>query len=146
MDRRFRQNRPYRIRRRGGPLIGIIWFFGLAYLFSSHSVWPGILVLIGITIIASAVLRGDEAPLPPAPAVPPEPFRGAPPQPRPAAPVDAPTPFASSSDASAQPRPVERYDLPDRCPNCGGPTGASAPHGGTTDPTVCHYCGSRLVK
>ena len=33
-----------------------------------------------------------------------------------------------------------------RCPNCGGPTGASAPQGGALDPTLCHYCGSRLAR
>lgn len=146
MNRRFRQDRPFRVRRSGGPLMGMIWMFGLAYLAFSHNWWPGILVLIGITMVLSAVLRSGDVPIPPAPPIAPEPQRDFASAPRSSTPVGAPTPFTSSGEAPAQPKPVERYDLPDRCPNCGGPTGASAPHGGTSDPTVCHYCGSRLVK
>ena len=33
MNRRFRSDRPFRGRRRGGQLIGVVWLFGLAFLF-----------------------------------------------------------------------------------------------------------------
>ncbi|MBL8094273.1 MAG: hypothetical protein JNL73_08890 [Anaerolineales bacterium] len=142
MDRRFRQ-RPFRTNRRSSPLIGALWMFGLAYLFFSHNWWPGILILIGITIVANAVLAGvtiaTAAPeIPSSP--PPEPSRAP-------GPVAAPTPFVSTADEPVRPpSPTRPLDLPDRCPNCGGPTGASAPQGGALDPTLCHYCGSRLAR
>ncbi len=143
MDRRFRQPRPFRARRRGGPLIGAIWMFGLAYLAFSHNWWPGILILIGISILANVVLGGAELAQP----QPLQPPTMPPPPPSPATTrAETPTPFSTAPAEAPRPARVVPQDLPERCPNCGGPTGASAPQSGAQDPTLCHYCGSRLVK
>lgn len=140
MNRRFRSDRPFRGRRRGGQLIGVIWLFGLAFLAFSNRWWPGILILVGITMILSMVLNRVDLPdrpdLPPQPAPPPQP-------------ADAPTPFAAPANEPMRTQTPQRaapIELPDRCPNCGGPTGAASAQSLQHDPTICQYCGSRLVK
>lgn len=122
-------------RQNGGALIGAVWMFGLAYLAFSRNWWPGILILIGITILAETLLTAA------APATPGR-VEPTPPQSQPVT-GPVPTPFAKSP---VEPVRQTRADLPDRCPNCGGPTGPAAAHGLDNDPTLCHYCGSRLVK
>jgi hypothetical protein len=97
-------------REHDGKLVGgwrslhaIIWLAGLAVLGWTGWWWPGIFVLIVISIAYEAILRqfaprAFEAPEPEAP-----PFSG---------PISPPPPFVREHQAEL---------LPSTCPNCGGP-------------------------
>lgn len=144
MNRRFRSNRPFRARRDGGQLIGILWLLGIAYLAFTHNWWPGILVLVAISMVATGVLnavgRSDEPDV-----------NGPAPMSPPSGPVETPTPFKSSApEPMSAPAPkvatTAAIDLPDRCPHCGGPTGGRSARSLESDPAICHYCGSRLSR
>lgn len=51
---------------------GAVWMIGLAILFVTDQIWPGILILIGLSIIAGALVRP--------PGLESKPKRGAPPE------------------------------------------------------------------
>jgi hypothetical protein len=126
---RFRYGRDYQMR----DIQRAIWLIGLGILFLTRWWWPGILILIGVSMIVGALVRErialDERdtvppgePLPPIAGPPAEPFTPAPPVfvSTPAAPVNKP--------------------LPGVCPNCGagkferlGPERAK-----------CWHCGSEI--
>jgi hypothetical protein len=118
------------------PLKGVIWLIGLGILAMTGHWWPGILVLIGLSMVLEAVWRESmpqtfdedvgQAPLPPASPAPIPPAVGTP---------IAPAPVT----------PSHRVDLlPATCPNCGGPARANEVKWAGPQSAVCAFCGSTL--
>ena len=113
-----------------------IWLIGIGVLALTGHWWPGILILVGLSMVAGAFTRGSaaELPEPPDPPAPPEP-------PTPPAPPELP---ASNADAQ---QPI--YDLswlPSHCPHCGGNVRTSGLSMLNATTALCPYCGSRLEK
>lgn len=125
---------------RGQDVQSAIWLIGLGILFLTGKWWPGILILVGISMVVGTFARGwsviDASPPPAAPPPPPSPtFRASPaaaePPAFPAAPAERPKPAA--------PRTAR---LPDLCPNCGAPPRTLAQRG--ENPALCPYCGAEI--
>jgi hypothetical protein len=102
---------------------GAVWLLGLALLFWQGWIWPGILVLIAISVLVAVVARqvsptsvrgGDQA--------------GAPAPASPSAPV-----------------PEHRAELlPTNCPRCGGPTRGAEVKWTGPQSADCPFCGANL--
>ncbi len=120
-------------RRLIGPwrnLHAAVWLIGLAILAMRDWWWPGILVLIGISLVLEAVLmqyrpqafETTEVPSSPPAAV--------------AAPVAPATPPPASQ---------HRFDLlPAVCPKCGGPIRSQEVRWTGQESADCPYCGANL--
>lgn len=122
---RYRQGfaRPWR------PLRSAFWLIGLGILFFWGHWWPGILVLIGLSMVLGSLFR---APVRPWPQNPPPPSS---PDSAPPAPILAPV----------QLDPVHRVDLlPANCPQCGGPIRAYEVKWTGRQSAACPFCGSNL--
>ena len=107
---------------------GAVWLVGLAILFFTGRWWPGILILIAITVVLEAVIRlaVPEAVEPPK----------APEEPEPA---PLATPVADP------PEPQHRADLlPAECAKCGAPARGHQVHWTGPRSADCWYCGSNL--
>jgi hypothetical protein len=110
-------------------LHGAVWLIGLAILAWRGWWWPGILVLIGISMLLEAALMQfaprafvDEG------APPVVPITAEPPPPEPAAPP-----------------PEHRLELlPAACPNCGGPIRGKDVKWTGPQSADCPYCGANL--
>ncbi|HEY9078096.1 MAG TPA: hypothetical protein VIO61_16290 [Anaerolineaceae bacterium] len=113
-----------------------IWLFGLAILFWQGWWWPGILILVGISILAevlvkefipgSIVVVDEEKP----PVEPPQ-----------------PAPVANQSPAAFTPPPAAEHPvdlLPLSCPRCGGPVRGHAVPWTGANTADCPYCGAPL--
>ncbi len=127
-------------RRLIGPwrnLHGAIWLIGLAILALRDWWWPGILVLVAISLLLEAVLMQ----------VAPHAFETVEP-PAPPAPVAKPVPptTAAAVPPSAAPSPAaHRYELlPAICPRCGGPTRGQEVRWTGPQSADCPYCGANL--
>ncbi len=113
-----------------------VWLIGLGILFLWGHWWPGILILVGLSLVLEAVWQGaapqtfEENPEPPL------------------APPPAPAPAKPIVIAPASPPPASnghRADLlPATCPNCGGPARASEVKWIGPQSAACGYCGSAL--
>ena len=104
---------------------------GLAVLFFSGHWWPGILVLIGISMVVSAVWRGSQ----------PEDYSAPQPQPQPMAPA---APFVIPNPSPAPVSYAPRADLlPGNCPRCGAPVRPNELKWNGSH-AACSYCGSAL--
>jgi len=112
-----------------------VWLIGLFILAVKNWWWPGILVLVGISVLLEGFLQQyapqayeEETPSMPAP------------PPAPAPPV---TPPAAVSAASAiQEHRVEL--LPQSCPNCSGPIRGHEVRWTGPNSANCPYCGTNL--
>lgn len=107
-----------------------IWLIGLGVLFYFNWFWPGILVLIGISMLSQALIQAlaPDAVESEEPEEPPIPF-----EPGPQPPAVAP------AEAS---HPTQR--LPADCPKCGAPIrGIEVNWTGPTS-ADCPYCGANL--
>jgi len=111
-----------------------IWLIGLAYIALYGRWWPGILILIGISLILEAILmqykpeafeQPERPPFAPAPAAPPS---YSTPAPTPAAPV----------------REHRLELLPLACPHCGAPVRHNDIKWTGPQSAECTYCGSNL--
>jgi len=126
-----------------GPFHGAFWWIGLAILFYTGEWWPGILILMGVSMFFGAIFRDrrkdwtrdwsewskqwDEPPAPPR-----EPPVQPPPAPRP---VPATEPV----------HPFHRADLlPVTCSQCGGPIRSYEVKWKGERSAACPYCGSIL--
>lgn len=121
-------------------VIAGIWLIGLGILFLFNFIWPGVLILIGLSMIATAVMPVEKREMP---AVPPPPAPG---QPTPAVQPEAP----------GEPLPpvlTEKADLlykqsllPETCPACGGPVKQNAHQVVWNDDetAVCPFCAAKL--
>lgn len=128
-----------------------LWLIGLGILFLVDFFWPGILILIGLSMIISAYMKDETSPLTPStPAVPMAP--GAPEEPLT---VEGEEKVVES--AAEEPLPAvlagegERLyltsRLPEKCPACDAPMKSNAEKmGRDVDGTVeCLFCGYRLT-
>ena len=112
---------------------GWFWIIGLWFLFSNgHGIWPGILVLIGISMVFGSIFREERRP---AETQNPPPFQPWEPVTPPPAPRPAPAPV----------EPIHRVDLlPNTCAQCGGPVRSYEVKWTGAQSAVCTYCGSNL--
>ncbi len=120
-------------RRLVGPwrnLHAAVWVIGLAILALRDWWWPGILVLVAISLVLEAVLmqyaphafETVESPAPPSPA----------------AAMPVPTPAAA-------PASEHRFELlPSVCPKCGGPIRGHEVRWTGPQSADCPYCGANL--
>ncbi|MCX6079562.1 MAG: hypothetical protein NTW32_08540 [Chloroflexi bacterium] len=134
--------------RRGRPLKGAFWLIALGVFFfsglfrtgsGSISFWPGILILIGISMVISSIWKDSQVPAPPAY---PEPGLDRPasaPRPNPLPPfVTHPTPAPANS-------PPRTDLLPSTCPHCGAPVRSNEIKWTGAHFASCAYCGSNVV-
>ncbi len=113
-----------------------VWLIGLAVLFLTGLWWPGILVLVGISMVLQWVFS-QESPK----AF--EPERT--PAPRPPVPPATPAPAPVSPIVVTQATPVRPVGaLPSACPRCGGPVRAYEVKWTGPRSALCAYCGSVL--
>jgi hypothetical protein len=122
-----------------------IWMIGLAVLFLTGFWWPGILVLVGLSMVLEWVFS-EAAHSAPQPAM--RPFTQPPAAPpAPAAPV-APAPVAAAAATPIPYTQAARFhpmaELPSACPRCGGPVRAQEVKWTGSRSAVCAYCGSNL--
>ncbi len=121
----------HRYGRRGRSFMGPLWMIGLAILFFSGRWWPGILVLVGISMVFSALWRESQPQEYPTPQPQPQPMA-------PAAPIFIPNP--SPAPVSVAPR---ADVLPGNCPRCGAPVRTAEVKWNGAQ-AACSYCGSTL--
>lgn len=128
-----------------------LWLIGLGILFLVDFFWPGILILIGLSMIISAYVKDEDRPLQPsAPAAPVAPAA-------PEEPLTAAVEENVAETAAEEPLPAvlagegERLyltsRLPEKCPACDAPMKAVAEKmTRDVDGTVeCLFCGYRLT-
>ena len=106
-----------------------LWLIGLGMLFFGWRWWPGILVLIGLSVVFGSIFRASTPQWPQNPPPPDVPM------PPPAAPTAAPAPMT----------PIHRSELlPATCPQCGGPIRAYEVKWTGAQSAACPFCGSNL--
>jgi hypothetical protein len=130
-DRKYRYGmRPYRPWR---SFRNAFWLIGLAILFFWGHWWPGILILVGLSILLEGFFRGTAqswGPNPPPPPVDPNPM--------PMSPASTPIPAAPAE-------PFHRTDLlPGTCPHCGAPVRPAEVKWTGNQSAACGYCGTNL--
>ena len=111
-------------------LHGAVWLIGIAILAWQDWWWPGILVLIAISMVIEAVIMK----------VAPQAFEKveAPSSPSPDTAIPVPT-------SPASPAPEHFYDmLPSICPRCGGPIRGHEVKWTGPKSADCPYCGANL--
>ncbi len=134
-----RRRRYSQLGSRGQDVQSAIWLIGLGILFLTGKWWPGILILIGVSMVVGTLARGwsviDTPPAPP----PAPPSFSTPPV------MTAPPVFSTAPVETPPSPPAPRAArLPDLCPNCGAPPRTLAQRGG--DPALCPYCGALIGK
>jgi hypothetical protein len=119
-------------------LHGIIWLVGIIILAAKGWWWPGILVLVLISVIYETVLRRYA----------PQAFvQEQPDQPPVAAQAVGPVvaPMAQVTPASVPTTPEHRFELlPQACPNCNGPIRSHEVKWTGPQSANCPYCGTNL--
>jgi hypothetical protein len=119
-------------------LHGIIWLVGIIILAINNSWWPGILVLVVISVIYEAILRryAPQAYVEVQSDQPDVPTQTAEPAVIPGVPVAA---------TSAPSMPEHRFELlPQACPNCNGPIRSHEVKWTGPQSANCPYCGTNL--
>jgi hypothetical protein len=129
-------------------VLAAVWLIGLGVLFLFDLFWPGILILIGISLIVTNFM--------------PEETGSAPPQENPSVAKGAATAESVVEGAVVEPAPIEvplppaltseadrlylASRLPERCPACDAPMKANAAQMELQEDgsTVCLFCGYRL--
>jgi len=116
-----------------------VWLIGLAVLFFTGLWWPGILVLVGISMVLEWAFSKDSSPTF-------QPAERSVPQPLAVPVTPAPAPVAPAATITF--RPAEPYHpltaLPSACPQCGGPVRAQEVKWTGSRSAICAYCGSAL--
>lgn len=133
----MRSNYRFKRHRRYAPqaqaVQSAVWLIGLGILFLTGWWWPGILIVIGASMVVGALAQESA------------PARAEQPAEPPAAPP--PSPFdAAKSEAvvlRAEPAATKPVRLPDLCPYCGAPP-RSLPIRDPDNLYACPYCGTSL--
>lgn len=123
-------------------VIAGIWLIGLGLLFLFNFFWPGVLILIGLTMIVTAFMPPEKREMPPAPppAAPPnESLQTAPPVQS----IEEPLPPILAASAEQL---YNQSRLPETCPACGGPIKQQAAQvvWEDGDTAVCPFCASKV--
>ena len=137
------------------PFIGAVWMIGMGFLLLTHQVWPGILILIGISIVMSSLWKNNAEPdafNQPSLFPPPDPFtrmNHEPVAPDPAqyrgvsSPINQPpiNPTPATQNSNTGSRSALRV-----CPHCGAPVHSDEIKSNDISPrrSACSYCGSTL--
>ncbi|MCD4672921.1 MAG: zinc ribbon domain-containing protein [Anaerolineaceae bacterium] len=116
-----------------------VWLIGLGLLFLMDAFWPGILILIGISIIVQSLMPEPEDSL--------EAFNDQIKPPDEGEIVPEEGIFDPVPPPLEEPLQILASDLPVECPACGGPVAENAevvkPAG--KDAVFCPYCGTRIA-
>jgi hypothetical protein len=133
-------------KRLSGPwrsIHGALWLIGLAIIAWQDWWWPGILVLVALSILVEALLKRfapqayeEEQ----QPAIEPEP--SSPPISTPAEPQPTSQPTTTTTVPPAQEHRLEL--LPSECPKCGGPIRGHEVRWTGSQSADCPYCGANL--
>ncbi len=116
------------------PFGSFFWLLLIVFLFMGGRWWPGILILIGLSMLLGALSREDAS----------QPARDLPPVHMPVMPAAPAAPTVTVSAVSAEP--THRTDLlPATCPHCGGPVRAHEVKWTGKQSAACAYCGSSLL-
>lgn len=118
-----------------------IWLIGIGVLALTHHWWPGILVLIGISMVVGALTETKTAPRQGGFPNPPEP----PATPQPPARPQVVNPPGLFSAAPAPPADDLSW-LPSNCPACGGPLTVTGIKMETPRSAACPFCGTKINK
>lgn len=130
--RRFRHG--HKIHHPWKPFGSFFWLLLIAFFFMGGRWWPGILILIGLSMLLGALFQ-DEAPQPP---------QDLPPVQMPAMPAAPAAPTVAVTAAAVEP--TDRTDLlPATCPHCGGPVRSHEVKWTGKQSAACAYCGSDLL-
>lgn len=120
-----------------------IWLIGLGILFWVGYIWPGILILIGLSMIVSVYMKEETPPVqPPAAAAPPES------SPKPAEQPEAPA-AGETLPAILAPEGERLFlasRLPEKCPACDAPMRVNAEKLTWHEDKsfACLFCGYRV--
>ena len=135
MHKHGRYRHGHRMHHPWKPFGGFFWLFLFAFFFLGGRWWPGILILIGVSMLFGALFREEGSPPPDLPPVNMPMPPSAPATVAPVAPVVMPAPA----------EPIHRADLlPETCPQCGGPVRAHEVKWTGKQSAACAYCGSKL--
>jgi len=116
-----------------GSMQAVIWLLGLAVIAWQDWWWPGILILVAISVLYEAAIKK----------VAPEAFV------KEARPDDFPAPIQQPAErVVTKSEPAETYHradlLPTNCPRCGAPSRGHDIHWTGPQSANCPYCGSNL--
>ena len=96
------------------------------------------MILVGISMLAGALTRGEEQP-----ALPAEPAADS----RPPEPTAPPAPFSPEIDPQAAQAPAYNLNwVPNRCISCGGPLNVSGLKALDSETVVCPFCGTKISR
>ena len=118
-----------------------LWLVGLAYLFLTDNFWPGILVLIVLSVLIEKFYKPQGAV-----ETRPDEFEHHPEGLKPEETIKAEK-IGPQVPAQAVEAPLAWHDtsiLPARCPNCGAPVVADQVHWTGAKSADCPYCNGRL--
>jgi hypothetical protein len=121
-----------------------IWLLGLGILFLTDWFWPGILILIGLSILVNTLYKAElTAEIPPGDtenhaesAKPEDAFQVK---------ASEPAPPPPAQEAGAPPAWHDSSILPSRCPRCGAPVQENQVRWTGPKSAICPYCNDRLV-
>lgn len=120
-----------------------IWLIGLGILFLFGEIWPGILILIGLSMLVSALMKDEmQEPQVPSAAAPPEPVEKKAEEPvEPVVEESLPAVLAPEGE-----RLFLASRLPEQCPACDAPLKANAEKLDWHEDKsfACMFCGYRV--
>ncbi len=122
-----------------------IWLIGLGILWLTGQWWPGILILIGLSMVAKSFVRSAEPEEPAAP----EPTLDAAPMPAAETRSEPEDRFeAEPIPPETAPAPAAQGDtrrLPNRCPMCGAPVQPADVVWRSANDPACAFCSANLI-